>query len=157
MPKEITESRFYMWRAIFAMAHADGVVTDEETEFMKEYLNSLNFSDTQRNILKEDMAAPQSVPDMFSKITAQSDRSQFFYFARLLAWSDGDFDAQERAILDKLKVSHVAGLDMDAISKSVRDSAKLVAEDIKEKGVASTNFWQNLRKFQENMDDQTKS
>ncbi|NCC21325.1 MAG: TerB family tellurite resistance protein [Alphaproteobacteria bacterium] len=152
MSKKITESRFYMWRAIFAMAHADGIVTAEESEFMTEYLEHVDFSDAQRKILEEDMRSQQSVPDMFAKITEQSDRSQFFYFARLLAWCDGDFDAQEQAILDKLKVSHLAGLDMELISKSVRDSALLVAEDIKEKGVASTNFWENVRKFQDNFD-----
>ena len=30
MSEGIPESRFYMWRAVFAMAHADHVITDEE-------------------------------------------------------------------------------------------------------------------------------
>ncbi len=152
---EVTESRFNMWRAVFAMAHADGIVTDEEAEFMDEYLNNVDFTDEQKAVLRADIKDPQNVGEMFAQITEQSDRSQFFYFARLLAWCDGDFDAQEQEILDKMKISHVSGLDMDLISKSVRESAALVAEDLKEQGSASFNFWEKIKSYEENKGDQT--
>ncbi len=148
MNKEVSESRFYMWRAIFAMAHADGVVTEEESDFLNEYLSNVSFSDQQKSILKEDLKNPQDVGNMFSKIGDQSDRAQFFYFARMLAWCDGDFDEQEKVILDKLKSSHIAAIDIDKVSKSIRESAALVAADISEKGVASFNFWEKLRDLQ---------
>ncbi len=146
MNKTVNESRFYMWRAIFAMAHADGIVTAEESDFLNEYLSNVSFSEEQLNILKEDLKNPQDTSDMFSKITEQSDRAQFFYFALMLAWSDGDFDEQEKVILDNLRLSHIANLNLEQISKSVRESAGLVAADLNQKGV-SMNFWENIRKF----------
>jgi uncharacterized membrane protein YebE (DUF533 family) len=149
MSETMTESRFFMWRAIFAMAHADGVVTDDEQEFMDEYLGSLPLSAAQKETLAGDVKTPQDVTEMFANITAQSDRAQFFYFARLLAWSDGDFDAQEKVIIEKLKLPHISSLDMEAVSKSVRDSASLVAEDLNENGGVSISFWENIRKFEE--------
>ena len=153
MNNHVSESRFYMWRAIFAMAHADGVVTEEESDFLHEYLANVNFTKDQVAELKKDLKYPQDVGAMFSKISEQSDRAQFFYFARLLAWCDGDFDEQEKIILDKLRSSHIANIDIDLISKSVRESAALVAADISEKGVASYSFWDKIRKFQDKEED----
>ena len=34
----MNESRFNMWRAVFAMAHVDGTVTPEEASFAQNYL-----------------------------------------------------------------------------------------------------------------------
>jgi len=152
MNKPVSESRFYMWRAIFAMAHADGVVTEEESDFLQEYLANVKFSEDQVNTLKEDLKHPQDPGEMFSKIDEQSDRAQFFYFARLLAWCDGDFDEQEKTILDTLRSSHIANINIEQISKSVRESASLVATDISEKGVASYSFWDKIRTFQDKED-----
>jgi uncharacterized membrane protein YebE (DUF533 family) len=145
----ISESRFHMWRAIFAMAHADGVVTSEETNFLNEYLARLNFSEEQKKTLVEDLEKAQDVGEMFAKITDQSDRSQFFYFGRMLAWCDGDFDEQEKIILDKLRLSHVSRIDIEQISRSVRESAALVAKDIDRRGDSALDFWENVRKFQD--------
>ena len=43
----VSESRFYMWRTLFAVAHADNVVADEEVEFMAHILEDVEFSDHQ--------------------------------------------------------------------------------------------------------------
>ena len=43
MTNNVSESRFYMWRAIFALAHADHIVTDEEYRFMQKALDTENF------------------------------------------------------------------------------------------------------------------
>ena len=40
---EVSESRFYMWRTLFSVAHADNVVTDEEIAFMAHILEDINF------------------------------------------------------------------------------------------------------------------
>ena len=44
MSKTITESQFYMWRTLFAISHADNVVSDEEIRFMTEALEDLPFN-----------------------------------------------------------------------------------------------------------------
>ncbi len=149
----VSESRFYMWRAIFAMAHADGVVTEDEVEFLHEYLDHVNFSAEQEEILKQDLMDEQDIGGMYSKITDKNDRSQFFFFARMLVWSDGDYDEQEKEILHRLKKSHLSGLDMDEVSESIRSSADQVAEDVKLHGREDNfNFWNTVKQFKENTD-----
>ncbi|AGH97595.1 tellurite resistance TerB family protein [Micavibrio aeruginosavorus] len=114
--QDMSDSRFHMWRAIFAMAHADSVVTNEERAFMYKILTEEPLSAIQRAQLERDISAPQSIPDMFAKITDPDDRSQFFYFARMLVWTDGDFGAQEQKILLELNKAHVKMTDMDSFT-----------------------------------------
>ncbi|QQG37185.1 MAG: TerB family tellurite resistance protein [Micavibrio aeruginosavorus] len=112
-------SRFYMWRAVFAMAHADNVVTEEERKYLRNILAEEPFSAEQKKILEEDMAQPQDIAEMFVNIEDQNDRSQFFYHARMLVWSDGDFGEQEQKIMMRLKQTHVRTVDFDQIMKNL--------------------------------------
>lgn len=115
----ISESRFYMWRAVFAMAHADDVITDEERNFMMGVIRDYDFSDFQKDILLNDIENKQDIASMFSFITEQDDRTKFFYYARLLCWSDGDFDAQEQEILTRLKRSYIEDIDFEKLMEDV--------------------------------------
>ena len=110
---EISNSMFYMWRAVFSMAHADHVVTPEERKFMNTVLEKLPFSEEQVKTLESDISTPRWIGEMFAKIENDDDKSLFFYYARLMVWSDGDFDAQERHIISELQKKHVEGIDWD--------------------------------------------
>lgn len=111
--QNMTESRFYMWRAVFALAHADHIVTDEERKFMVRILATEGFSEEQETILRQDMETAQEVGNMFLKVSDPEDRSQFFYFARMLLWSDGDFAQQEQKLLTELGKDHFKSVDFD--------------------------------------------
>ena len=99
----ISESRFYMWRAIFAIAHADGIVTVEETDFLSQCLDRDNFSPGQRQILMRDMMDPQSVSKMFAHVLREEDKVDFFILAEELGRVDGDFSASEKKSINSLK------------------------------------------------------
>lgn len=116
---EVSESRFYMWRTLFSVAHADNVVTDEEIEFMAHILEDINFSDEQTTLLKDDIVNPKNVEDMFRGMTDQHDRKEFFSFARDLVWVDGDFGAQEQSVMIKLLQNHFKDIDFDELVGSV--------------------------------------
>jgi uncharacterized tellurite resistance protein B-like protein len=123
-----------MWRAVFAMAHADDVVTSEERKYLQGVLATEPFSEEQKKILEKDMDVAQDVAAMFIKIDDQNDRSQFFYHARMLVWSDGDFGEQEQKIIMRLKQTHVRTVDFDQIIKdldlTLDDDQKIrIAED----------------------------
>jgi len=120
----INESRFYMWRAVVAMIHADGVVTPHELSFIKDYMSDLNLTPNQTLLLEMDIAKPQLVHDMFSEISELQDRKDFFALARALAWCDGDFDAQEEHILNHLEKNH----DMMECQRLLSDSRDLMNE-----------------------------
>ena len=103
MSEGISASKFYMWRAVVAMAHADGVVTAHELDFLQKALKDILVSNGQMEILKKDIKMPQDIHVMFSQISDAQDRREFFKLARVLSWSDGDFDAQERKIIKSLE------------------------------------------------------
>ena len=116
----VTESTLNMWRAIFACAHADNVVTQEERRFLRKAINSEPFSEAQRRILEQDIEKGQSIGEMFALITDQQDRSRFFYFARMLFWCDGDFAEQEQKILTALAKTHFDSVKVDEVTKGVK-------------------------------------
>lgn len=115
----VPESEFFMWRAVFATAHADHKVTGEEIRFMAEVLEDNPFSTEQRDILIRDITTPQDIAAMFGKITERADQARFFRLARELVWVDGDFGKEEQELLLKLQKAQVAGTDIsDMIGKT---------------------------------------
>ncbi len=104
-----------MWRTVVAMAHADGIVTPHELEFLQTALKGTPLSSGQTELLKKDIKFPQDIHVMFSQITDARDRREFFKLARILSWSDGDFDIQEQKILKSL----------EEINKNTEDRALL--------------------------------
>ena len=118
MSSELNESRLNMWRAVIAMVHADGVVTPHEVHFVSEHTNSLNLSPKQREIIATDLKEPQDIKVMFSSISDKQDRKDFFVLARALSWCDGDFDAQEKTILEQLKQADLGGENIHLLEES---------------------------------------
>jgi hypothetical protein len=113
MSGKMSESRFFMWRALFAIAHADEVVTTEERNFMNKALETEPFTEAQREILKYDMEQKQDIRVLFDKITDQHDRSDFFKHARPLVWADGDYGSDEQNIILELSKIHVKSVDFE--------------------------------------------
>ena len=134
MAPHVTDSQFYMWRAIFALAHADDVVTDEELRFMSEAMEDVPFSDEQKAVLKNDATEEQSVEAMFKKISAPVDQAEFFQFASQLAHIDGDFGEEEQEIMLRVKRLHLANVDIGELVGKVN----LKLDDPYEPSEAST-------------------
>lgn len=111
----VTESEFYMWRAVFAIAHADNKVTDEEVRFMAEAMEDIAFSEGQKAVLKDDIRHPKDITEMFKGITNPKDQSNFFRFARNLVWVDGEFGKEEQAIMLELQKAHLQNIDVDTL------------------------------------------
>lgn len=99
---QITESEFFMWRAIFAFAYVDNTLSLEEQDLLHSYLVNVPFSNTQRIILKDDLRNPKNVGDLYKHITRQEDKTRFCVLARALAWCEGDVSEQEKTILRKM-------------------------------------------------------
>ncbi len=118
MSKGVNESQFYMWRTLFAVAHADDVVSDEEISFMAKALDDVSFSDEQTEILKDDILNAKDVEQMFDGIADEKDRQNFFKLARDLVWADGVFDAQEQSVMIALQKKHMKGINLDSMVNS---------------------------------------
>ncbi len=109
----VTQSQFFMWRTLFAVAHADHIVTDEEIMFMASVLEDVDFSDEQTKILKGDIHNAQDAEKMFLGVTEEQDRLNFFDFARDLVWVDGDFGPEEQSIMINLHQRHCREANVD--------------------------------------------
>lgn len=129
----LNDSEFNMWRTIFAMAHADNEVTKDELAFMYDALEKEDFSREQRAILEKDIEVAQDPAELFMKIGKQEDRSRFFYYARMMCWSDGNFDEQEQEIILRLKSLHVRNVDFE---KMLQDVSMEIDESDKEQMAA---------------------
>ncbi len=145
MSDGVNKSQFYMWRTLFAVAHADNIVTDEEIEFMAQILDEVDFSDEQVSILKDDIMNAKNVEDMFDGITEEADRVRFFDFARDLVWVDGDFGSEEQSVMIKLYQAHMKGTDVDKLVGTV--SLELEEEVRPPKRIANENESGGLRSF----------
>lgn len=101
--RPVNNSEFTMWRAVFAFALVDNVLSLAEQTLLRTYYSAIPFSDVQREVLKEDFLKPQSVEDLFNRITDPEHRLRFCALARALVWCEGDMDKQEEQILRRVK------------------------------------------------------
>ena len=108
-------SEFNMIRALFALAHADGHVSPDEKRFLSNLLATTPLNDEQRAVLKDDLKTRKDIETLFDGIKMQEHRSRFFYLARLLCWSDGDYDKQEQTLMMRLKDLHVKTVNLESM------------------------------------------
>lgn len=125
MSEQITDSRFHMWRTVVALAHADGVVVPEEEAFVENYISALPFTDEQRAALREDLRTPQNAYEMFEQISERSDQAEFFQFARMLIWCDGDLDRQEDQIFKHLQKEQMRDVGIDNMQRLAEETRDL--------------------------------
>ncbi|MBI1216122.1 MAG: hypothetical protein GC185_09930 [Alphaproteobacteria bacterium] len=121
----VSNSTFYMWRCIIAIAHADGTVQPEEYKYIERIIANMDrvygLSDEQKQTFEEDFKTPQNISDLLPQINDPQVRAQLIYFGGLLAHADGVVTPEEDAILKKLHADQMAGLDMDQIRKQVSE------------------------------------
>jgi len=129
----VVTSRFYMLRCLIAMAHADGIVCDEERGYITAIMNRINLTDEQRATMESDLDNAQKIEDLIKYINDPSYISQLTYFARLMAYKDGNIHPNEEALLEKLHSYATDGLDMDTIKTQVSEAVnfKMNVHDLK--------------------------
>ncbi len=98
----VSDSEFNMWRAVFAFALVDNVLSIEEQDLLQSYLKQVPFSPKELEALREDFNKKQNVEAMYKRISEPKDKSRFCVFARALVWSDGDMEQQEANILKRV-------------------------------------------------------
>ncbi|TAL27995.1 MAG: TerB family tellurite resistance protein [Alphaproteobacteria bacterium] len=131
--KPVSTSTFYMWRVIIAIAHADGMIQEQERAYLNRIIGNMDrvygLTPEQKSAFASDLAAPegQNIADLMRYINDPAARGQVIYFGGLLARADGVLDPREDAILKKLHADQMASLDMDQIRK---DTRKAVADEM---------------------------
>ena len=87
----MTDSQLNMWRAVIAIAHADGTVQQEEKDYLYKTLanidRSYNLKDAQRMALANDLKTPQDISTLIPLITDPQHRAMLVHFGEVLAWA----------------------------------------------------------------------
>lgn len=111
----VSESEFNMWRAVFAVVHADSTITNAEIRFMAEALERPGLSPAQKHVLEEDIRTPKDCVEMFRSIDEPEHRAEFFRLARKFVWADGDYAAAEQAMMQKLFGEQARTVDFERL------------------------------------------
>jgi len=130
---DVGTSQFYMFRCVIAMAHADHIVSAEETAYVMGFIKKLPFSAEQKSTLLADLEEQQEVSTLLSHINEPKYRGQVVYFARLLAHKDGNLHPKEDELLKYFKIATSDNLDMEGIRASVNEEVQreLILHEIK--------------------------
>lgn len=129
----VPNSKFYMLRCVVAMAHADGIVTDDERAYISAITNRIPLTDEQRSRLERDLDEQQDIFELFRHINDPRFRSQVLYFARIMAHKDGVLSPEEDDLLEKIHAITVEGLDIETIRAEARKvtATEMLVHDIK--------------------------
>jgi uncharacterized membrane protein YebE (DUF533 family) len=120
----VSTSKLYMLRCLVAMAHADGVFCDLERAYIANMMDRIPLNDEQRSILENDFENAQDVGDLFRYINEPRYRGEVVYFARIMAFKDGNLHPNEQQVLDHLHLMATDGLDMDGIRADVKKAVE---------------------------------
>lgn len=120
----LSESAFYMWRCIIAVAHADGAVQDAELQYLSKVFAGMQrdsmLTPEQSDTLGQDLTTPQNIGVLLKHVTDHGDRHQLVYFAALMAQSNGELDPGEEAIIRTISAGELKDSETDQLLKDVR-------------------------------------
>lgn len=119
------KSQFYMWRAVIAIAHADGEVQAEERAYLEKIVANLDRTYTltpeQKAAFADDLKAPQNIEDMVAQIDDPQYRGMLITLGMTLVWEDGVVTAEEEAVLEKLHVGQKSTLNSDKLRAELKN------------------------------------
>lgn len=120
----ISSGKFYMFRCLIVMAHADGVFSEEERSYMYSLMDHsrINLTSEQYKTLESDMDAPQNIADLLPYLHDPEYRSQLLYFARLMAHKDGHKHPNEEDLLNKIQAHTAPNTDLDMMRAEAKEA-----------------------------------
>ena len=97
------DDMFRLWRAVFALVHADGKFSDDEKKYIEHVTDQFSFSSKQKSIIQKDIKQKADVVALFNDIEKLDNGRQFFLMARTIVWCDGflhelEMDAIQRVV-----------------------------------------------------------
>jgi hypothetical protein len=112
---------FTLWRAVFALANADGKISQQESEYIGGMMWIFKFSPGQRRAVEEDLQNKDSIIPLFQALKdvgRQDLLGQYFRAARSIMWSDWDFTKEERETMKSI-ISLLDPAQKEALAKDI--------------------------------------
>ncbi len=130
----VSNSKLSMFRCMIAIAHADGIFCDAERDYMRTMMAKQNppLSEDQSATLEDDMSTPQNIEDILPHVDHPEHRGQVVYFARLMAYKDGELHPNEDDLVERLHANAMGNIDMDALRADVQKAVALNMEEYNE-------------------------
>jgi uncharacterized membrane protein YebE (DUF533 family) len=104
--KPFTDSMFSMWRAVIAVAHADGVIHEKERSLFDKVFTSIaqryDLTDEQRAVFEEDLIARKDIDSLVAGVTEPECKAMLLFFAQIVASIDGVLAYDEAAMVGQL-------------------------------------------------------
>lgn len=127
--KPVSESLFYMWRAVICMAHADGIVHQSERDLFERIFENMgrayDIAPAYLDTFRKDLDAPQGIDRLLPHITDPECKSLLIFFSQVVACADGKLDFSEAALIGKLDAAFGAQPDTETTVEQIRaDIAK---------------------------------
>lgn len=120
----LSESQFQMWRAVIAIAQADGKIQPEERAQIDRALGALDrvhgLTEAQKKTVNDDFAAPKKVASILPLITEPQFRGELIHFAQAIAWADNELSVDEEGILTALKAGQMTVVDQNQLRADVK-------------------------------------
>lgn len=102
---EVLSDDYYLWRSLIAMAHVDGRLMREETNYLEENIKARAPDKYHSKLLAEirsELFSPKPAEKFFRKIRKSSQKVALLELANDLFLVDNHIDIKERNELDKL-------------------------------------------------------
>jgi uncharacterized tellurite resistance protein B-like protein len=99
----LPKSKFNLLRGAIAVAYADGKLMDVERNWLRWYMERLDISPEQEEILAHELLNGTDVYEIIPQITDKEDRMLFLNFANILFRIDGEFHPNEKRMYENIK------------------------------------------------------
>jgi tellurite resistance protein len=144
--RPLGDSLFAMWRCVIAVAHADGLVHEEELAHFAKIFGYLGtaFAVTpeQRERFEADLKQAQELGSLLPRVTDAEQRCLLVNFAHVVAHVDGELHPNEAALLTVLdkavpETPETAKIRDDIRRDIVKQMAQHAGDQMSEEGARS--------------------
>lgn len=129
-------------RGVISLAWADHSLSAEEQEMLQRLIdNNTHLSDKDKASLHKEIMSPAPIDDIWKQMHEKTSRAHLLNIASNLFWSDGDFSAHEKELLNQLERLHLESLNAPVMKAELSELAK----DLRQKNDADTADFKEWR------------
>ena len=134
----LSQSSFYKWRCLIALASVDAKIDPGERKFFSEQLNNLKdegISREQMQTLSDDLKNPKQPEVFFIRVDDPIEKIDLLRMAYYLFMSDDEFEIREKQVYEHLKteIAKQIGTEpevLDKIAKLPADKFNVSIKDL---------------------------
>tara|TARA_B100000678_G_scaffold105833_1_gene88723 strand:- start:1691 stop:2179 length:489 start_codon:yes stop_codon:yes gene_type:complete len=113
-------SRVALYRGLIALAWADHELHEDERAALHDILDAhLGLTAENRAVLHTEVERSIQLEDVWPQITEARDRARLIDMANIIFQQDGEYSAEERAVIHRFTARHLASVNADSIASEL--------------------------------------